>query len=83
VDTKLTLMVDKDVIVKAKHFAKNTGRSLSDIVENYLNSITNEASSEKGLSPNLKKLVGIVKLPKDFNEKKELLNYSHNKHLGK
>lgn len=34
--TKLTLTIDKSVIDKAKKFAKASGRSLSDIVESYL-----------------------------------------------
>lgn len=35
-DTKLTLTLDKSVIDAAKELAKQSGRSLSDLVENYL-----------------------------------------------
>jgi hypothetical protein len=35
-DTKLTLTLDKSVIDAAKKLAKQSGRSLSDLVENYL-----------------------------------------------
>ena len=78
--TKLTLTVEKSIIDRAKVYAKNTGRSLSEIIQNYLESITNEHSEEK-LSPKLKKIVGAVKLPKNFNEDKELRNYLEKKHL--
>ncbi len=78
--TKLTLTVEKDVIEKAKSYAKSTGRSLSDIIENYLESLIEENNSSKKLSPKLKKIVGSVKLPKNFDEKKELKNYYDNKH---
>jgi Family of unknown function (DUF6364) len=78
--TKLTLTVEKSIIERAKTYAKNTGRSLSELIENYLDSITQENSTEK-LSPKLKQIVGSVKLPNDFDEKKELQSYLENKHL--
>jgi hypothetical protein len=37
--------------------------------------------TEKKVSPKLKKLIGAVKLPKDFDEKKELRSYYEKKHL--
>jgi len=78
--TKLTLTVEKEVIERAKSYAKNSGRSLSELVEKYLDSITQEKTEQK-ISPKLKKLVGIVKLPKDFDEKKEYLSHLEKKHL--
>ena len=79
--TKLTLTVEKDVIERAKSYAKRTGRSLSDLIEKYLENITQEEKREKELSPRLKKIVGAVKLPKNFNEEKELRAYFEKKHL--
>jgi len=35
-DTKLTLTLDTHVIEKAKEAARESGRSLSDLIENYL-----------------------------------------------
>lgn len=78
--SKLTLTVEKSIIERAKVYAKNTGRSLSEIIENYLESITQDNGTEK-VSPKLKKLVGAVKLPKNFDEEKELRSYFENKHL--
>lgn len=79
--TKLTLTIENNVIKKAKIYAKNTGRSLSDLVETYLEQVTEEHSSQKGISPKLKSLIGSVPLPKDFDEKKELENYFQKKYL--
>jgi hypothetical protein len=79
--TKLTLTVEKDVIERAKSYAKRTGRSLSDLIEKYLENITQEEKRDKELSPRLKKIVGSVKLPKNFNEEKELRAYFEKKHL--
>lgn len=78
--TKLTLTVEEGVIKKAKSYAKQTGRSLSELIENYLQTLTENHQSES-ISPKLKKLVGSVKLPVDFDEKKELADYFESKHL--
>jgi formiminotetrahydrofolate cyclodeaminase len=78
--TKLTLMVEKDVIERAKHYAKNNSKSLSHLVETFLNDISKKESGLK-LSSKLSKIVGSVKLPKDFNEDKELRTFFENKHL--
>jgi len=78
--TKLTLTVEKSIIERATSYAKNTGRSLSELIENYLETITQESGDEK-LSPELKKIVGEVKLPKNFDEQKELRSNFGKKHL--
>ncbi len=78
--TKLTLTVEKSVIERAKLYAKNTGRSLSEIIEGYLETLTGDDGKEK-LSPRLKKLAGSVKLPKNFDERKEKEEYLRKKHL--
>lgn len=78
--TKLTLTVEKSIIEKAKSYARNTGRSLSELIENYLESIVKE-NGEQTMSPQLKKIVGAVKLPENFDEKKELRSYLEKKHL--
>ena len=78
--TKLTLKVEKAIIERAKLYAKNTGRSLSQIVEHYLASLTYENEVTE-LSPKLKKIVGVVKLPKDFDEKKLHRDEIEKKHI--
>ena len=79
--TKLTLTVEEEVIKKAKSYAKQTGRSLSELIEKYLETLTEEHREAKQISPKLRKLVGSVKLPADFDEKKELDAYFESKHL--
>jgi hypothetical protein len=78
--TKLTLTVEKAIIERAKSYAKNTGRSLSEIIENYLATITKE-NADKELSPKLNRLVGVVNLPEDFDENTELRSALEKKHL--
>ena len=79
--TKLTLTVEEDVIKKAKLYAKQTGRSLSELIEKYLETLTSEDENKEGLSPKLRRMVGAVKLPADFDEKKVLESYFEAKHL--
>jgi formiminotetrahydrofolate cyclodeaminase len=79
--TKLTLTVEKTVIEKAKSYAKQTGRSLSELIEKYLESITSNEKNDNELSPKLRKIVGAVKLPKNFDEEEELREYYEKKHL--
>lgn len=78
--TKLTLTVEKSIIERAKFYAKNTGKSLSEIKQNHLEFIPQEKNDKK-LSNKLNKIVGSVKLPDNFNQHKELLSYFENKHL--
>lgn len=78
--TKLTLTVEKSIIERAKFYAKSTGRSLSELIETYLETITSD-SNETELSPKLKKIVGVVNLPQDFDEETVLRSAMENKHL--
>jgi hypothetical protein len=48
--TKLTLTIDDAVILVAKKYAKNTGKSLSDIVENYLKTLTSREPKDEAIS---------------------------------
>ena len=70
--TKLTLTIEDSVISIAKKYAKQKGKSLSDIVENYLMSLTSKENKEKNISPRILKLMGVINLPQDFDYKKEL-----------
>ena len=79
--TKLTLTVQKDIIEKAKSYSKRTGRSLSELIENYLEGLTHESPNEKEISLKLRRIVGSVKLPKHFDEKRELRKYLEKRHL--
>jgi len=70
--TKLTLTVKKDIIESAKVYAKQNGRSLSALIENYLKALVQKENTEEDFSPKVKELMGSIKLPKDFDYKKEL-----------
>ncbi|HEY8935887.1 MAG TPA: DUF6364 family protein [Cyclobacteriaceae bacterium] len=78
--TKLTLTIEEKVIKTAKSYAQKKGRSLSDLVENYLKTLASKDKPSEELSPRVKRLVGSVKLPKDFDYKKALEEEIQKKH---
>ena len=81
-DSKLTLSIDKDVARKAKVYAKSNGRSLSDLVENYLKLLTRNSTIEDSeYTPRVKSLLGCITLPEDFDYKKEVADYLTKKYL--
>jgi len=80
--TKLTLTIEKSVIQKAKKYAKEKERSLSDIIENYLKAITEDETGEEiEITPLVKSLKGSFKAPKDFTYKEELTKALSEKYL--
>ena len=70
--TKLTLTIDEVVISSAKKYAQKKGKSLSNLVENYLKSIGSKDTDENALSPSVLKLKGAIKLPETFDYKSSL-----------
>ena len=81
-DAKLTLNIDKDVASRAKVYARKEGRSLSDLVENYLKLLTKNSTIEDSeYTPLVKSLLGCISLPEDFDYKKEISDYLAKKYL--
>ncbi|WP_026450435.1 DUF6364 family protein [Aequorivita capsosiphonis] len=82
-NTKLTLTIEQKVIKKAKEYAKDKNRSLSDIIENYLKTLTkkDQAEDSEKLNPIVKSLKGSFKMPKDMDYKEELRNRLEEKYL--
>jgi hypothetical protein len=71
-DTKLTLSIDKNVIEQARKYARKKNTSLSNLIENYLLSIT-KIGTRKGeqITPLVRSLSGVLKLSggTDLNKK--------------
>jgi hypothetical protein len=68
--TKLTLTIEESVIKMAKVYSQKKGRSLSELIENYLIALTSKEKNDVELSPRVKRMKGAIKLPKDFDYKK-------------
>jgi hypothetical protein len=81
-NTKLTLTIEQEIIAKAKEYAKSKNRSLSDIIENYLKSLTKETESkDEHLTPVVKSLKGSFKIANEMDYKKELRDRLQAKYL--
>ena len=81
-ESKLTLSVDKKIAERAKVYARSQGRSLSDLVENYFILLTSEENeSELYVSSKIRAMKGVLKLPDDYDYKKELTDALAKKYL--
>lgn len=86
-NTKLTLTIEQEIIKKAKKYAKDNNRSLSNIIENYLKILTKEENTypdnyrEKKLNPVVKSLKGSFKMPENMDYKEELKKRLEEKYL--
>ena len=79
-NTKLTLRVDSDLIIKAKRLARKRGKSLSRLVSDYLKFATsNDKSDEISLTPNVKALYG--SLSESTVTEKDYKKHLEDKHL--
>lgn len=78
-DAKLTLKLDKDVIERAKEYASLHNKSLSRMIEFYLKSLIDKENSttenDIEISPFVKSMKTGVKLPANFDYKKEYGDY--------
>lgn len=75
-DSKLTLKLDQSVIEKAKIYASHNNKSLSRIIEAYLQSLTSDNEiSEFEISPFVKSISTGSEIPSDLDLKKEYSDY--------
>lgn len=81
-NTKLTLSIEESVIKKAKAYARTKGRSLSDIIENYLKTLTIGTQTEEDITPVVKSLRGSFKAPGDMDYKSDLSDELAKKYLS-
>ncbi len=70
--SKLTLSVDQSVIKSAKVYAKQKGKSVSELVEHYLKSLQLKAIDQEELSPKVLALMGSVSMAKTEHYKQRL-----------
>lgn len=82
-NTVLTLTIDKDVVENAEIYAKSTKKSVSQLVEDYLSSISSRDRiiEDKPLGTITKQLAGIIKLDKKIDYKELLGNSLTEKYL--
>jgi len=79
-NTKLTLNLKEAVIERAKQYAKSQNTSLSRIIENFLQNLTDTENEKDEISPLVKSLSGVIKLPEDFDHKTAYTEHLTNKY---
>lgn len=68
-DSKLTLKLDEDVINRAKEYAAKKKLSLSRLIENYLDSLTQDQKDNFEISPFVKSISSGKSLPAEADWK--------------
>ena len=81
---KLTLSIDETTIEKAKKYAKKKKKSLSKLVQEYLQYVAERENEnwELELTPTVKKLLGSVKIKEESIEDTRF-KYLKEKYLGR
>lgn len=75
-DKKLTLSLDRNVIERAKTYARANNISLSKLIESYLSALTTQKKNEESeITPLVQSLSGVIELPEDFDEKEAYTDY--------
>lgn len=74
-ESKITIRLRNSVIQGAKQYAHSHKTSLSRIIENYLESITNVNQDQTEITPLVESLSGVIQLDKDFNYKEHYTEY--------
>jgi hypothetical protein len=72
---KLTLNIDKELIKAAKKYARQRDQSLSALVQKFFAILEEDINDTADITPAVKDLTGIVKLPEDYDHKKEYKDY--------
>ncbi len=82
--TKLTLKLDKDVILRAKEYAAMQRRSLSGIIEAYLQSLSSNSNFEMKedieISDFVKSMSGQSGIPADMDYKTQYAEHLNEKY---
>ena len=71
-DTKLTLKLDKEIIERAKLYARNNNTSLSKLIENMLSRMTSSNEDDVKITPLVESLSGIIN-PKEIDDYSDYL----------
>ena len=80
-NTKLTLKLNKQVILRAKIYARKQNTSLSKMVESHLNSVTGRKSKDIEITPLVESLSGVISLANNYDYKSDYKKDLNKKYL--
>ncbi len=81
--TKLTLSMEPEVVYRAKKYAKNRNISLSRLIQDYLDQLSeHKPEADSSINPDILELTGILKgkIPDDIDLKEEKYQYLKQKY---
>lgn len=79
-NTKLTLNLNKRIIESAKDYAKSRKVSLSQLIENYLSSLTKKEEKDIKISPLVRSLTGVIPNEEGPGFRKDYYDYLNKKY---
>ncbi len=78
-ESKLTLKLNKQIIDRAKIYAKARNTSLSKMIENYLQTVTMKTINKSKVTPLVESLTGVIDL-KEKDYKKDYTDFLSQKY---
>lgn len=79
-NAKLTLSLDKEVIEKAKKYARRRDKSLSKVVENYLRQLAEPGNGDGEITPLVAELSGLIDPARVADHRKGYADYLEEKY---
>ena len=78
-ESKLTLKLSTKVIGQAKSYAKDRNTSLSKLIENYLQMVTQKQEKKTVVTPLVESLTGVIDM-KEKDYRKDYTDFLSRKH---
>ncbi len=79
-NNKLTLNLNKHIIESAKEYAKNHKVSLSQLIENYISSLTKREEKDTKVSALVESLTGVIPNEEETDYRKDYHAYLNQKY---
>lgn len=79
-NAKLTLSLKRQIIDSAKDYAKSRKVSLSQLIENYLNTLIKKEEKNIRVSPLVESLTGIITPDEDNEYREDYYDYLNEKY---
>jgi macrodomain Ter protein organizer (MatP/YcbG family) len=80
-EKQITLKLDEKVVQLVKEYADQQQITISEFIERLIKTSQNKPKHSRRVGPITQRLTGVAKLPDNYDEKKEIIEYLEKKHL--